>query len=261
MRTTSTPIHWPALCGPPACLSSPRPEVGRRPTQHGASAIIISACSASPWPRRNRTAQISSKSHGSSRVSSVSARATAIPGNGSNRARATPTLPSKRSSAPLLHSRRVRRTPLFERISAAFLWIAAFCLATGVFFSLTLLFKYLPPTDPVAIGVVTIQRYAKIRDYLGAVLFFLLVPPVTVWLRGVLGRYAKKHRSPFLFAVPYFFVPFFYLTTGKVGWILLLPIVLSFAAPQLLNFVRTRSWIRELFRPELGGYHGLLFAE
>ena len=155
----------------------------------------------------------------------------------------------------------MRKTPLFERISAAFLWIAAFCLATGVFFSLTLLLKYLPPTDPIATGVVTIQRYAKLRDYLGAALFFLLVPPLTVWLRGVLGRYARKHRFPFLFATPYFFVPFFYLTTGKVGWILLLPIVLSFAAPRLLEFVRTRSWIREVFRPELGGYHGLLFAE
>ena len=58
--------------------------------------------------------------------------------------------PSSRSttrSSPLLHSPRLRSTPLTERISTAFLWIAAFCLATGVFLSLTLLFKALPPTD------------------------------------------------------------------------------------------------------------------
>lgn len=155
----------------------------------------------------------------------------------------------------------MRSKPLFERISTAFLWVAAFCLASGVFLSLTLLFKHLPPTDPVAIGYVTIARYAKIRDYLGAALFFLLVPPLTVWLRGVLGRYAKKTRMPLLFAAPYFFVPLFYLTTGKVGWILLLPIVLSFTGPRLLAFIRTRRWVRQLLRRELGPYHALLFAE
>lgn len=163
-----------------------------------------------------------------------------------------------------LHSPRVRKQALFERISTAFLWIAAVCLATGVFLSLTLLFKYLPPTDPVAIGAVTIQRYAKARDYLGAALFFLLVPPLTIWLRGVLGRYAKKQHcasSRLLFTIPYFFVPLFYLTTGKIGWILLLPIVLSFALPGLLRFVQTRRWVRAMFRRELGAYHALVFAE
>ncbi|HYR29449.1 MAG TPA: hypothetical protein VEU30_13345, partial [Thermoanaerobaculia bacterium] len=155
----------------------------------------------------------------------------------------------------------MRSTSLVERISTAFLWVAAFCLATGVFLSFTLLFKYLPPTDPVAVGVVTIARYAKSRDYLGAALFFLLVPPLAVWFRGILGRYAKKSGAPILFAVPYFLVPLFYLTTGKIGWILLLPIVLSFAGPQLLGFVRTQHWIRHLFRRDLGPFHALIFTE
>lgn len=154
----------------------------------------------------------------------------------------------------------MRSKPLSERISTALLWIAAFCLATGVFLSITLLFKHLPPTAPVAVGVVTIQRYAKVRDYLGAALFFLLVPPLTIWLRGLLGRFARSHKPVVLFVAPYFLVPLFYLTTGKIGWILLLPIALSIAGPRLLAYVRTRCWIRALFRRELRPYHALLFA-
>jgi hypothetical protein len=153
----------------------------------------------------------------------------------------------------------VRRTPLFQRLETAFLWIAAFCLACGVFLSLTLLFKHLPPTEPVAVGAVTILRYAKSRDYLGAALFLLLVPPLTIWLRNLLARYAL--RPVILFALPYFFVPLFYLTTGKIGWILLLPIALSIALPKLFVFARTHRWIRELFRRELRPYHALVFTE
>lgn len=145
---------------------------------------------------------------------------------------------------------------LYDRIAAAFVWIAAFCLAAGVFLSLTLLFRNLPPTDPVAIGLVTIERYSKLRDYLGAALFFLLVPPLTVGLQRLL----RKRPHP-LATVPYFFSPLFYLTTGKVGWILGIPIAMSFGGPALLRFTRTRLWLRRMFRDELRPYHALLFTE
>lgn len=151
---------------------------------------------------------------------------------------------------------------LADRIVAALVWIAAFCLAAGVFLSLTLLLRGLPPTDPVAVGLVTIERYSKLRDYLGAALFFLLVPPLTIWLQRLLGR--AQHRSfaeKVLFTVPYVFSPLFYLTTGKVGWILGIPIALSLGAPKLLRVIRTRKWIREMFRDELRPYHALLFCE
>ena len=143
------------------------------------------------------------------------------------------------------------------------MWVAAFCLATGVFLSLTLLVPSLPPTKPVAVGLVTIERYSKLRDYLSFALFFLLVPPLTIYLRGLIARAVKGMRTPaaMLFTVPYFFSPLFYLTTGKAGWILLLPIVLSFAGPRALEFWRTRRWIRDLFRREMGPYHALLFCE
>jgi hypothetical protein len=153
---------------------------------------------------------------------------------------------------------------LYDRIVAAFVWIAAFCLAAGVFLSITLLFKSLPPTDAVAIGRVTIERYSKLRDYLAAALFFLTVPPLTIWLQRILERGAQSRHAvaeKIAFLVPYFFAPLFYLTTGKVGWILLLPIALSFAAPRAIELARTRRWIRDLFRPELGPYHALLFSE
>ena len=147
---------------------------------------------------------------------------------------------------------------LHDRIASAFLWAAAFCLATGVFLSITLLFRSLPPTEPVAIGLVTIERYSKLRDYLGAALFFLLVPPLTIWLRRL---FEKVRRDRILFALPFLFSPLFYLTTGKIGWILLLPVALSFGGPALLRLVGTRRWLREMFRPEMRPYHALLFCE
>ena len=152
----------------------------------------------------------------------------------------------------------------YERISGALVWMAAFCLAAGVFLSITLLFKSFPPTSPVAIGAVTIARYSKLRDYVSAALFFALVPPLTVWLHHILGRAARKLQTiseRVLFTVPYLLAPLFYLTTGKAGWILLLPIALSLTGPRALTFTRRHRWIRDLFRPELGPYHALLFSE
>ncbi|HVG24144.1 MAG TPA: hypothetical protein VND45_08335 [Thermoanaerobaculia bacterium] len=151
---------------------------------------------------------------------------------------------------------------LGDRIVAAFVWIAAFSLAAGVFFTLTLLLRDLPPTAPVAVGLVTIERYSKLRDYAGAALFFLLVPPLTIWFQRLMTK--ARHRTfaeKALFTIPYFFSPFFYLTTGKFGWILGIPIALSFGAPRLLRVVQTRRWIRDMFREELRPYHALLFCE
>jgi len=146
--------------------------------------------------------------------------------------------------------------PLSDRIIAALLWASAFCFATGVFFSLTLFFPSLPPTKPVAIGLVTVLRYSKLKDYLGIALFFLTVPPLTILFHRYGERFMPKRTVPaILFLAPYLLAPFFYLTTGKVGWILALPIVLSILAPRALNIPRS------LFRDELRPYHALLFCE
>ncbi|MDQ3280913.1 MAG: hypothetical protein M3Q69_05840, partial [Acidobacteriota bacterium] len=153
---------------------------------------------------------------------------------------------------------------LYDRITDAFVWIAAFCVATGFFLTLTLLLRNLPPTAPVAVGLVTIERYSKFRDYLAAALFFLIVPPMTIWVRGILARASARLRTTserILFTAPLFLAPVLYLTTGKAGWILPMPIVLAYALPRALAFARRRRWIRDLFRRELGPYHALLFAE
>lgn len=156
------------------------------------------------------------------------------------------------------------KTSLYSRIAAAFVWAGAFAMACGVFLSITLLFRRFPPTEPVAIGLVTIERYSKLRDYFSAALFFLLVPPLTIWLQGILRKAADRQPSftgKILLTAPLLFAPAFYLTTGKVGWILLLPVAISFAGTRLLRFTRGTLWFRRMFRPELGPYHALLFAE
>ncbi|HET7712649.1 MAG TPA: hypothetical protein VFL80_12025, partial [Thermoanaerobaculia bacterium] len=160
---------------------------------------------------------------------------------------------------------------LNDRIAAACVWVAAFCLAVGVFFCLTLNFQHLPPTRPVAVGVVTIERASKLKDYLGAALFMGLVPLLTVLFRrmGIRALETEQRRSgerramltTVLLTAPFVLSPLFGLTTRKVGWILLLPVALSFAAVRTLQFVDTRRWFREMFRPELYPFHALLLVE
>lgn len=154
---------------------------------------------------------------------------------------------------------------LYDRIAAALLWAAAFSFAAGVFLSITLLFQWLPPTAPVAIGFVTIERYSKLKDYLAATLFFLTVPPLTIWFRLIGERFLQRERRDMvvviLFTTPLFLSPILYLTTGKVGWILLLPLGLAFGAVRALAFFRTKRLLRQFLRPELYPYHALIFCE
>ncbi|MEO6487939.1 MAG: hypothetical protein ABIO78_08375 [Thermoanaerobaculia bacterium] len=164
--------------------------------------------------------------------------------------------------------------PLYRRIAAALLWLAAFAYATGVFFSITLLFRSLPPTAPVAIGIVPIEQYSKLRDYLGAALFMFLVPPLTVWFERIGGRLLARERERFrhrvntrdmvvtaLFTIPFVLSPVFYLTTGKAGWILFLPVAIAYGAVRGLHYRDSARWLRELGAAPLGPYHALIFCE
>lgn len=161
---------------------------------------------------------------------------------------------------------------LYDRIAAALVWIAAFSFAAGVFFSITLLFRGFPPTAPVAIGIVTIERYSKLKDYVTAGLFFMFVPVLTVWFQQIGTRLIARERSRFvrrdrdlavavLFTVPLMLSPIFYLTTGKVGWILLLPVALAFGGVRALHLADSNRAVRDLFRRDLHPYHALLFCE
>jgi hypothetical protein len=161
-----------------------------------------------------------------------------------------------------------RQRPLIDRITAALLWLAAFSYASGVFLTLTMLTAALPPTRPVAIGAVTIEHYSKLRDYVNAALFFVLVPALTIWFRSLGARFSRRapaglpapHRT-ILFTVPFLLAPFFYISTGKAGWVLILPPAIAFIAVRSLDFARSSRWLRDLFARELAPYHALLFAE
>lgn len=156
---------------------------------------------------------------------------------------------------------------LYDRIAAALVWTASFAFACGVFFSLTLPLKLLPPTAPVAIGVVTIERYSKLRDYAGAALFFLLVPPLTVWLARIGRTPVERIRAlrgmtgVVLMTAPFVLSPLLYLTTGKIGWILILPAAIAWIGTHALLFYDSHAWLRRLLSRDLNPYHALLFSE
>src|SRR5262249_26461175 len=108
---------------------------------------------------------------------------------------------------------------LLDDITGALLWVAAFAFACGVFFSCSLLLRSLPATAPAATGIVTIEHASKLRDYVTAALFFIIVPPLTVWLRRIGARADGFHRrsvapqhqtlASILFSVPYLLSPAF----------------------------------------------------
>jgi hypothetical protein len=160
-----------------------------------------------------------------------------------------------------------------RRALSALLWLAAFAFASGVFLATTLLVRDLPPTAAVAVGRVTIERISKARDYVTALLFFVIVPPVTIALYRIGARQNETLRRQagssegtrnlvsLLFVIPYFLAPFFYLTTFKWGWPLVLPLLLSLVAPRVVIFQRNTRWFRELFAYDLVPFHTLILVE
>lgn len=171
-----------------------------------------------------------------------------------------------------IHSRRL----LPKRILSALLWLAAFCFATGIFLAATQLLRGLPPTAPVAVGRVTIEKVSKAHDYAAALLFFLLVPAATVWLHRAGTRENDRlrgkvdwHRDAegianlvsLLFVAPFFLAPFLYLTTFKPGWPLLIPLALSQLAPRVVIALHGTRWLRALFARDLVPFHTLIAVE
>jgi hypothetical protein len=163
-----------------------------------------------------------------------------------------------------------------RRVIAALLWIAAFCFATGVFLSSTLLLRGLPPTPHVAVGRVTIENVSKTRDYLTAALFFVIVPVVTIVLYRYGSRVNERLRNAvawrgrgdvsgvqnvvsFAFILPFFLAPFLYLTTFKWGWPLLIPLLLQALPLSVIAFHRQR-WLRDLLRADLRPSHALIVS-
>ena len=156
-----------------------------------------------------------------------------------------------------------------RRVIRALLWLAAFFFATGLFLALTQLLRALPPTAPVAVGAVTIQKASKLRDYATELLFFLVVPLATLLFHRLGERENERLRrhAPYpnvvslLFVAPFFLAPFLYLTTFKWGWPIFIPLGLALAIPRVvIVFVHTR-WLRALFVRDMLPFHALIATE
>jgi hypothetical protein len=136
-----------------------------------------------------------------------------------------------------------------SRVLKACLWLAAFFFACGIFLGATQLLRGVPPTAPVAVGRVTVEGASKLRDYLTALLFFVLVPPLTIALYRLGTRQLAQFPETLaktLFVAPFFLAPFLYLTTFKWGWPLIIPLAASQLGPRALLLVQQTRWLRQL---------------
>ncbi len=169
------------------------------------------------------------------------------------------------------------RNGLVDRVISALLWLAAFCFAVGIFLAATQLLRWLPPTPPIAVGRVTVERASKLRDYVTAILFFLIVPAATILVHRLgtdenarLRRaFAWRRRdvtglqnlASLLFVAPFFLAPFLYLTTFKVGWPLLIPLLLSELGARAVIALDRKRWLQQFLRRELLPLHALVLTE
>jgi len=166
--------------------------------------------------------------------------------------------------------------PLLRTIRAALIWIAAFCLSVGVFFTLTKLLRWLPATAATGIGRVTVDGVSKSKDYAAAILFLLITPALTVYLASVGRRLLEnlwlgvspgaagssaRQTSTVLFTIPFFLSPALYLTTRKEGWTLLLPLIVSQFATRAYLLAQRRSWFQTFWTKDLYPFHALMVCQ
>jgi hypothetical protein len=159
--------------------------------------------------------------------------------------------------------------PAARAISTALMSIAAFCFAVTLFLIVAKLTKALPATAPVAVGRVTVDEASKLRDYAGAAIAFVLIPLLTIGFANGANRYrqriekrARRDASwPSAFAsVPFVMSPFFFLTTRKELWGVLLPIALGAFVLEGWSYASTHQWVRILFARELRIFHAIAIA-
>jgi hypothetical protein len=164
------------------------------------------------------------------------------------------------------------RRDLASGVIRSLLWLAAFCFATGIFLTATLLLRDVPSTPHVAVGRVTVEDASKLRDYLTALLFILIAPAATIPLYRLGARENERLRAAVtgdgtrnlvsvLFIAPFFLAPFLYLTTFKPAWPVLIPIAISQLLPRAVITWQRRRWVRQLFAPEMEPFHALIAVE
>jgi hypothetical protein len=164
------------------------------------------------------------------------------------------------------------RRDLAAGVIRLLLWLAAFCFAAGLFLAATLLLRAVPPTAHVAVGRVTVENASKLRDYLTALLFFLITPAATIplfrlglrendRLRNAVDGDGVRNLVSLLFVAPFFLAPFLYLTTFKPAWPVLIPLAISQLLPRAVITWQRRMWVRRLFVAEMEPFHALIAVE
>src|SRR5436305_6700059 len=164
------------------------------------------------------------------------------------------------------------RRDLAAGVIRSLLWLAAFCFAAGLFLAATLLLRGVPPTAHSAAGRVTGENASKLRDYLTALLFFLITPAAAIPLFRVGVRENDRLRNAvtgdgvrnlvsLLFVAPFFLAPFLYLTTFKPAWPVLIPVAISQLLPRAVITFQRRLWVRRLFVAEMEPFHGVIAVE
>ena len=164
------------------------------------------------------------------------------------------------------------RNDLATGVIRSLLWLAAFCFAAGLFLAATLLLRGVPPTPHVAVGRVTVENASKLRDYLTALLFFLITPAATIplfrlgvrendRLRNAVDGDGVRNLVSLLFVTPFFLAPFLYLTTFKPAWPVLIPVAISQLLPRAVITWQRRMWVRRLFVAEMAPFHALIAVE
>lgn len=177
-------------------------------------------------------------------------------------------------SLPYTRGMRARpdHSSLSHGLAGGLFWIASFAYSCSLFLSLRKPLRGLDPEPPIAIGRVVIDSVSKTSEYAMAALFFVAVPILTLLLRRGLEWWhdrlasdlppgGQRLLSAFLFSIPWIAAPALFLATQKEIWGVLFPAILPAAGPGALRLIRSRRWIRELFRPGMAPFHALLMAE
>jgi hypothetical protein len=164
------------------------------------------------------------------------------------------------------------RNDLATSVIRSLLWLAAFCFAAGIFLTATLLLRGVPPTAHVAVGRVTVENASKLRDYLTALLFFIVAPAATIplyrlgayengRLRAAVAGDGTRNLVSILFLAPFFLAPFLYLTTFKPAWPVIIPVAVSQLLPRAVIIWQRTRWVRQLFVRTMEPYHALIAVE
>ncbi len=168
---------------------------------------------------------------------------------------------------------RNRDATLSRQFISGLLWLAALGFAITWYFAIAKVLRSLPPTEPVAIGVITLEGVSKLRDYLGAAILYLFVPAATVGFHragsAVLEALFRQIRNSsagarlgaaVLFAGPYVIAPMLYIGTRSEGRAIFFPILLSTLGVYLMILWDREERLRMYFRRDLHAYHALVCA-